>query len=100
MTVKELKSILEGMGDDAQVSICVETPGGWVCPDGATVGIKGVYHGFDWHMGEVLVVPEYKLDIRNVEAWSKRREDKADEIDTKKFNEVCKQSLGGLQTFK
>lgn len=43
MTVKELKSRLEGMEDDAQVNICVETPGGWLCPDGATVGIKGVY---------------------------------------------------------
>lgn len=73
MTVKELKSILEGMGDDAPVNICVETPGGWICPDGATVGIKGVYNGFDWHMGEVLVVPEYKLKIKNVEAWGKRK---------------------------
>lgn len=75
MTVKELKSRLEGMEDDAQVNICVETPGGWLCPDGDTVGIKGVYPGFDWHMGEVLVLPEYKLNIKNVEAWSKRKEE-------------------------
>ena len=76
MTVKELKCSLEGMEDDAQVSICVETPAGWVCPDGATVGVKGVYPGFDWHMGEVLVVPEYNLSVSNVEAWGGKKEER------------------------
>lgn len=75
MTVKELKSVLEKMDDDMPVCICVNEPSGWICPDGATVGVKGVYHGFDWHMGQVLVVPEYKLDIHDVEAWSKRKEE-------------------------
>ena len=75
MTVKEIKDALNNMDDDCDVYICVNTPCGWVCPDGATVGIKGVYEGFDWHMGQVLIVPENRLDIRNVEAWSKRKPD-------------------------
>jgi hypothetical protein len=74
MTVKELKSILEGMGDDAEVSICVREPAGWICPDGAVVGVKNVTAGFDWHSGEVLIVPEHKLDIHDVESWSGRHQ--------------------------
>ena len=74
MTVKELKDRLSNMDDDCDVYICVHTPCGWICPDGATVGIKGVYAGFDWHMGDVLIVPENKLDIRDVDAWSKKQD--------------------------
>jgi len=40
MTVKELKEILNNADDYQEVMICVETPGGYVCPDGAVVGLK------------------------------------------------------------
>lgn len=73
MTVKELKEILGHMGDDANVSICVREPAGWICPDGAVVGVKDVTCGFDWHTGKVLIVPEHKLDIHDVEEWSGRK---------------------------
>ena len=78
MTVGELKGALEGMDDDASVLICTNTPCGWMCPDGATVSVKGVYEGFDWHMGDVLVVPDYRLDIHDVKAWGDRTEERGD----------------------
>ena len=73
MTVSELKGVLERMDDDAIVKICVQEPAGWICPDGATVDVDSVYMGFDWHQGDVLVVPKHKLDIHDVEAWSGRK---------------------------
>ena len=69
MTVKELKDVLNLMDDDSDVKICVNTPGGWVCPDGCAIDINGVYMGIDWHQGEVLIAPKHKLDIHDVEAW-------------------------------
>ena len=71
MTVKELKDVLELMDDDAKVGICVNTPAGWVCPDGCVVDVDSVCMGIDWHQGEVLVVPKHKLDIHDVEEWGK-----------------------------
>ena len=127
MKVKELKEILGHMGDDATVSICVREPAGWICPDGAVVGVKDVTCGFDWHAGEVLIVPEHKLDIHDVEEWSgkKRKESESEEDDKEdpvesanrfvrtleaayeaskgsqmRFKQACEKSLGGLQTFK
>ena len=70
MTVKELKDVLNLMDDDSEVKICVSEPAGWICPDGATVDINGVYMGFDWHQGEVLIAPKHKLDIHDVDEWS------------------------------
>ena len=70
MTVKELKDVLNLMDDDSEVKICVNEPAGWICPDGATVDIKGVYMGFDWHQGQVLISPLHKLDIHDVDEWS------------------------------
>ena len=94
MKVKELKEILEHMGDDAKISICVNTPGGWVCPDGALVDVNSVCVGMDWHSGKVLIVPEHKLDIHDVEAWSgrktkpeaKKNEEKAEEDPVESVN--------------
>lgn len=85
MKVKELKEILGHMGDDATVGICVREPAGWICPDGAVVGVKDVTSGFDWHTGKVLIVPEHKLDIHDVEEWSgkKRKAVESDEDDKK-----------------
>lgn len=67
MTVKELKDVIELMDDDAKVGICVNEPAGWTCPDGCVVDIASA--GFDWHQGEVLVVPKHKLDIHDVKEW-------------------------------
>jgi len=84
MKVKELKEILGHMGDDATVSICVREPVGWICPDGAVVGVKNVTCGFDWHTGEVLIVPEHELDIHDVDEWSgKKRKEVAQSQDDK-----------------
>lgn len=71
MTVKELKDVLELMDDNAKVGICVNEPAGWMCPDGCVVDVDRVCEGFDWHQGEVLVVPKHKLDIHDVEEWGK-----------------------------
>lgn len=71
MTVKELKDVLNLMDDGSEVKICVNEPDGWICPDGATVDINGVYMGIDWHQGQVLIAPKHKLDIHDVEEWGK-----------------------------
>ena len=71
MTVKELKDVLNLMDDDSEVKICVNEPAGWICPDGATVDIKGVYMGIDWHQGRVLIAPKRRLDIHEEEPETK-----------------------------
>ena len=71
MTVAELIEVLTKFNANAKVSICVREPAGWICPDGAVVGVERVTDGFDWHSGEVLVVPEHKLDIHDVDEWGK-----------------------------
>ena len=73
MTVAELIEVLTNFNADDKVSICVREPAGWICPDGAVVGVKNVTCGFDWHSGEVLIVPEHKLDIHDVDEWSGRK---------------------------
>ncbi len=69
MTVKELKEILDTAKPDMLVKICVNTPTGWVCPDGCAIGLKSAHHGFDWHAHEILLVPNFKLDIHDTEKW-------------------------------
>lgn len=73
MTVLELKKCLEWYDDMSEVAICVDTPAGWVCPDGAIVGVKNVTMGIDWNLGFTLLVPQYRLEIHDVEAWAKRK---------------------------
>lgn len=76
MTVGELKKALEGVEDDKVVEVCVEKPNGLTCPDGASVGVDRVVEGTDWHMSDLLIVPRYKLRLRDgaeIEKWSKRR---------------------------
>ena len=70
MTVRDLKEFLNHSDPDSQVKICVNTPGGWVCPDGCAVDIKAAYHGIDWHTCEILLVPLNQLDIHDVDEWS------------------------------
>ena len=76
MTVGELKKAIEGVEDDKVVEVCVENPNGFTCPDGATVCVDRVVEGIDWHMSDLLIVPRYRLRLRDgseVEKWSKRR---------------------------
>ena len=75
MTVGKLKEMLKDVPDDMSVEICVNTPGGYICPDGATVGVKMAMPGIDWHMEDFLLVPTNKLDIHDVGKWSHREED-------------------------
>ena len=79
MKVSELKRILENADQDNEVVIEVETPSGFVCPDGAVVGIKYVAaRGIDWHGHETVITPEYKLKIKNIDNWRSRKQDYAD----------------------
>ena len=74
MTVGELKKALDGVEDDKAVEVCVDGPNGLMCPDGATVGVDRVVEGMDWHMSDLLIVPKYKLRLRDdseVEKWSR-----------------------------
>ena len=71
MTVRELREVLNRANPEEVVKICVNTPGGWICPDGCAVDIKAVYHGIDFHTQEILLVPLHKLDIHDVEEWGK-----------------------------
>ncbi len=71
MTVRELKEVLEHADPDNLVKVCVNTPGGWICPDGCAVDIKAAYHGIDFHEREILLSPLHKLDIHDVEEWGK-----------------------------
>ena len=76
MTVGDLKKAPAGVEDDRAVEVCVEKPNGFTCPDGATVGVDRVVEGIDWHMSDLLVVPRYRLRLRDdseVEKWSKRQ---------------------------
>ena len=71
MTVRELKEFLNRADPDSVVKVCVNTPAGWVCPDGCAVDIKAAYHGIDWHTHEIMLVPMFALDIHDVDAWGK-----------------------------
>ena len=76
MTVGELKKALEGVEDDKSVEVCVEKPNGFTCTDGATVSVDRVVEGIDWYVSDLLIVPRYKLRLRDdseVEKWSKRQ---------------------------
>lgn len=73
MTIGKLKELIADMNDNLEVKIEVETPNGMVCPDGATVGVGTIYHGFDWHSGYAIMVPEYRLNIKDVLKWKNRK---------------------------
>lgn len=76
MTVGEVKKLLDGHPDDMPVRISIETPPGFVCPDGALCDIRLVARGIDWHGHEVIVVPRYELRLRDdaeVDKWRNRK---------------------------
>lgn len=75
MTLGELRKAINGYPDDMSVYICVETPGGFVCPDGAIVDIRTAVEGMDWHMGQMLITPKYRLSIKEseIEKWKDRK---------------------------
>lgn len=72
MTIGKLKELIADMDDNLEVKIEVETPKGMVCPDGATVGVGTIYHGFDWHSRYAIIVPEYRLKIKDVLKWTNK----------------------------
>lgn len=72
MTIGKLKELIADKDDDLEVRIEVETPEGLVCPDGATMGVRTIYHGFDWHSRFAVIVPEYRLKVKNVPKWTSR----------------------------
>lgn len=74
MKVKELIKILEKSDPENEVSISVNTPGGFICPDGAMIGIKtACSRGIDWHGHEAILIPEYSLDVHDIDAWASRK---------------------------
>ena len=74
MTVGDLKKALARHPDDMTVSIRIETPSGFVCPDGAVCGVNSVGRGIDWHGHEFMIYPKYGLRLRDdsvIEKWSR-----------------------------
>lgn len=75
MNVFELRKILESVPGSNEVRVCINEPPGWICPDGATVGLKmAIEEGIDWHQGHTLLVPEFRLDIANPDDWRQKED--------------------------
>ena len=70
MTIGKLKELISDMDDDLEVKIDVETPKGMVCPDGATVGVRTIHRGIDWHYKYAIIISEYRLKIKDVLKWT------------------------------
>ena len=96
MTVRELKEILNHVDPDRLVSICVNTPSGWVCPDGCTVEVKSAHCGIDWHGNEILLAPMYKLDIHDVNEWAGKTTTSKDEEPKPEPNGKKEPRINGL----
>ena len=75
MKVKELKGIIDMVDPELEVGIAVETPGGYVCPDGCLVGVRYATRGMDWHMGDFVIVPKYQLRMteKGEDEWKGRK---------------------------
>lgn len=63
MTVNELKEALNDVNGDLNVAICVETPDGWVAPQGSTCDVDMFSIGFDWLDGDFLLIPKHPLKV-------------------------------------
>lgn len=100
MTVRDLKEFLNHSDPDSQVKICVNTPGGWVCPDGCAVDIKAAYHGIDWHTCEILLVPLNQLDIHDVDEWSGKHVEKEAEPESEPKPERKEPLINGMPVDK
>ena len=78
MTVLELKEWLNKLPINANgmnVGIAVQTPGGYVCPDGCLVDVDTIHEGFDWHMNDVILVPTVSLKIADIDEWKNHGKD-------------------------
>lgn len=76
MTVESLRHALRDLPGDMIVSISIETPGGFVCPDGAVCDVNSVGRGIDWHGHEFMIRPKYRLRLRDdaeIENWRLRK---------------------------
>ena len=111
MTVKELKEVLDTAEPDWPVKVCVNTPAGWVCPDGCAIAIKSANHGIDWHTNEILIVPEFKLDIHDIEEWGRPQKEESEPKEkenpveslkrfVRELEEAHKASAGSQMRFK
>ena len=96
MTVRELREVLNHADPEEVVKICVNTPAGWVCPDGCAVDIKAAHHGIDWHQGQVLIAPKHKLDIHDVDEWSGKPKKEQKEPKKKKSDGKKEPKINGL----
>ena len=70
MTIGRLKKLISDMDDKLEVRIEVESPKGMVCPDGANVGVGTIYRGIDCQYKYAIIVPEYRLKIKDVLKWT------------------------------
>ena len=70
MTIGRLKELISDMDDNLEVKIEVESPKGFVCPDGATVGVRTIHRGIDWHYKYAIIIPEYRMKIKDVLKWT------------------------------
>lgn len=76
MKVRELIEVLTKANLENEVKVCINEPPGWICPDGAAVGLKmAIEEGIDWHQGHTLLVPEFRLDIANPDDWRQKEEE-------------------------
>ena len=76
MKAGELKRILDAVDPDLEVGIAVETPFGYLCPDGCLVEVSRARQGIDWHNGDFVIVPKCRLRLtpKGLEDWRNRRE--------------------------
>lgn len=72
MTIGKLKEMIADMDDNLEVRIEVDEPKGMVCPDGATIRVATIYHGFDWHSRYAIIVPEFRLGVTGFLKWNNK----------------------------
>ena len=79
MTVRELREVLNHADPEEVVKICVNTPGGWVCPDGCA-GVRGSGSTIPrpasttlW-MGLTGMPLNGQIDFHKKEQWTRKRQ--------------------------
>lgn len=61
MKVRDVQSLIEGLDADEEINMCIKI--GKESSIGATPTIKveGIYRGFDWDTGKIIIVPKEEL---------------------------------------
>ena len=70
MTIGKLKELISDMDDDLEAKTEAESPTAMACPDGANVGVGTIYRGIDCQYKYAIIVPEYRLKIKDVLKWT------------------------------